>query len=162
MDHPVLVPSNKGNGNKRNHDQTCTRQTPATTRQKETTPITQESDAGSSINTVEIVSSNNILQAALRLSTILKYKTYQTKWNNYCMQNNILHIQPKISELLDYFTRLYNSGTSYSALNSSESALSHIVFSPLYSSILEHAQIIKYFKASNSKSNICLGCKNFV
>ena len=139
VDHPVLVPSNNGNGNRRNQDQTCTRQSPATTRQKETT---QESDASSSINTVEIVSSNDILHAALRPFTILKYKTY----SNYCMQNNISHMQPKIGELLDYFTHLYNSGASYSVFNSSKNALSHIVFLPPYSSISEHPQITKYFK----------------
>ena len=82
MDHPVLVPSNNGNGSQRNHDQTCTRQPPATTRQKETTPITQESDGSSNINTVEIVSSNDILKVTLIPSTILKYKTYQIKWKN--------------------------------------------------------------------------------
>ena len=141
MDHPGLVPSNNGNGNQRHHDQTCTKQPSATTRQKETTPITPESDPSSNINKVEIVNSNDILQAALRPSTILKYKTYQTKWNNYCMQNNISHIQPKMSELLDYFNHLYNSRASYSALSSSESALSHIVFFPPYSSISEHPQI---------------------
>ena len=119
MDHPVLVPSNNGNGNQQNHDQTCTRQPPATTRQKETMPITKESDTSSNINTAEIVSSNDILKAALRRSTILKYKTFQTKWYNYCIQNNISHIQPKINELLDDFTSLYNSGASYSVLNSS-------------------------------------------
>ena len=146
MDNPVLVPSNNGNGNQRNHSKSCTRQHPAFTRQKETTSITQEFDDSSSINAVEILSFNDILQAALRPSTILKYKTYQTKWNNYCMQNNISYIQPKISELLDYFTHLYNSGASYSVLNSSKSALSHIVFLPPYSSILEHPQIIKCFK----------------
>ena len=29
------------------------------------------------------------------------------------MQNNKSHMRPKISELLGYFTRLYNSGASY-------------------------------------------------
>ena len=82
MDQPVLVPSINGNGNRQNHDQTCTKQLTATTRPKETTPITQESDTSSSIDTVEIVNSNDILQAALRPSTMLKYKTYQKKWNN--------------------------------------------------------------------------------
>ena len=81
---------------------------------------------------MEIVISNDILQAALKRSTIVKYKTYQTKWNNYCMQNNISHMQPKISDLLDFFTHLYNSGPSYSGLNSSKSALYHIVFLPPY------------------------------
>ena len=146
MDHPVVVPSNNGNGGQWNQDQTFTKQPPATTRHKESAPITQESDPSSSINTVEMVSSNDIFQAALRPSAILKYKTYQTKWNNYCMQNNISHIQPKISELLDFFTHLYNSGASYSVLNSCKSALSHIVVFPPYSSILEHQQIKKYFK----------------
>ena len=79
MDHPVLAPSHNGNVNQRNHNQTFIKQPPATTRQNEATPITQESDPSSSMNTVEIVSSNDILQAALRPSTILKYKTYQTK-----------------------------------------------------------------------------------
>ena len=46
------------------------------------------------------------------------------------MQNNISHIHPKISELLDYFTNLYNLGASYSVHNSSKSALSHIVLLP--------------------------------
>ena len=61
------------------------------------------------------------------------------------MQNKTLHIQPKIIELLEYFTHLYNAGVSYSVLNSSKSVLSHIVFLPQYSSISEHPQIIKYF-----------------
>ena len=108
MDHRVLVRSNNKNDNHRNQNYTCTKQPPATTRQKQTTHITPESDPGSSNNTVERVNSNNILQAALRPSTILKYKTYQTKWYNYCTQKNISHIQPKISELLDYFTHLYD------------------------------------------------------
>ena len=70
MDHPALVPSNNGNSSQLNHNQTCTKQPPATARQKETTPILQESDSSSSINAVEIVNCNNILQ---------EYKTYQTK-----------------------------------------------------------------------------------
>ena len=41
---------------------------------------------------------------------------------------------------------MYNSGASYSVLNSSKSTLSHIVLLPPYLSILEHPQIIKYFK----------------
>ena len=69
-----------------------------------------------------------------------------TKCNNYCMQNNISHIQPKISESQDCFTHLYNSGASYSVLNSSKSVFSHFVFLPPYSSILEHSQILKHFK----------------
>ena len=71
MDHPVLVPFNNGHGNQRNQDQTCTKQPAATTRQKETTHITQESDASSNTNTVEIVSFKDILAAAPRPSTIL-------------------------------------------------------------------------------------------
>ena len=48
--------------------------------------------------------------------------------------------------MLDYFTHLYNSGASYSVLNPIKSVLSQIVFLPPYLSILEHPQIIKYFK----------------
>ena len=58
------------------------------------------------------------------------------------MQNSISHIQPKLSELLDYFTHLYNSLS-----NIHLSALSYILLLPPYSSISEHPQIIKYFKS---------------
>ena len=70
-------------------------------RQRQTTHITQDPDPSSSINMVEIASCNYIFQVALRTSTVLKYKTYQTKWKHYCMQNDRSHIQPKTSELLD-------------------------------------------------------------
>ena len=126
MDHPALLPRNNGNDNQRNHDQTCTKQLPAITRQKESTLITQESDPCISISTVEIVSSNDILQAALRPSTILKDKNYQAKWNNYYMENKISHMHSKISEL-------YNSGVSYSVRNFSKSDLFHVAFLPPYS-----------------------------
>ena len=103
MYHPVLVTSNNGIGSQRSHNPICTKQAPATTRQKEATHITQESDPSSSINTGEMVSSNAILQAALKRTTILK----------------ICHnIQPKRREFLDYFTHLYNSGASNSIRNS--------------------------------------------
>ena len=65
MDHSALLPRNNGNDNQRNHDQTCTKQLSAITRQKESTLITQESDACISINTVEIVSSNEFYKLHL-------------------------------------------------------------------------------------------------
>ena len=49
MDHPILVPSNNGNDSKQNHSQTITKQPTNTTRQKESTPVTQEFDPSSSI-----------------------------------------------------------------------------------------------------------------
>ena len=60
MDNPVWVHSNNGNRGQQSHGQTFTKQPPVTTRYKESTPITQESDPSSSINTVKIVSSNDI------------------------------------------------------------------------------------------------------
>ena len=97
MNHPLLVLSTNGNGSRQNQNQTCTKQPNTTTRQKETIPITQEFEPNNSFKTAEMVSSNDTLQAALRPSTVLKFKTYQTKWDNCCMQNNILQEQPKIS-----------------------------------------------------------------
>lgn len=60
MNHPVLVPSNDGNGSQRNHNQTCTTQPPVSTKQGESTPITKEFDHSSCNNTVEAVKSNDI------------------------------------------------------------------------------------------------------
>ena len=61
------------------------------------------------------------------------------------MQNNKSHMRPKISELLGYFTRLYNSGASYRVPRKVPSVI--LCFLPPYLSILEHPQIIKYFKS---------------
>ena len=65
------------------------------------------------------------------------------------MQNNELHMQPKISELLDYFTHLYNSGASYRVPIKVPRKVPSVIFSflPPYLSILEYPQIIKYFKS---------------
>ena len=113
-------------------------------RQRQTTHITQEPDPSSSIITVEIASCNNIFQVALRTSTVLKYKTYQTKWKHYCMQNNRSHIQPKISELLDYFTYQNNSVASFATIFIYFKAPAHY----------EIFQRCPWFKVSNSKNNI--------
>ena len=79
MDHSVRIYNNNGIGNHQNHNQTCTKHRPATRRQRETSPITREFDPSGSINIIEITSSNDTFQATPRPSTILKYKTYQTK-----------------------------------------------------------------------------------
>ena len=86
MGHPVLVPSNNGNGSQQNVNRTCTKQPTTTTRQRENTSITHDFNPNSNINRVGIVSSKDILQAAIRPSTILKNKNYQTKRNNYCIK----------------------------------------------------------------------------
>ena len=48
--------------------------------------------------------------------------------------------------MLDYFTRLHNTGASYIVLNSNKSALSHVMFLPPYSPISEYPQIVRYLK----------------
>ena len=65
------------------------------------------------------------------------------------MQNNKSHMRPKISELLGYFTRLYNSGASYRVPRKVPRKVPSVIlcFLPPYLSILEHPQIIKYFKS---------------
>ena len=55
-----------------NQDQTCTKQSPTTAIQKQTTFITQESDPSSRFNTMEIVNPNEILQAAIETITACK------------------------------------------------------------------------------------------
>ena len=47
MDCPALVPSNTGNDSQQIHNQTCTKKSPAITRERETTLITQEFDPSS-------------------------------------------------------------------------------------------------------------------
>ena len=62
MDCPALVPSNTGNENQQIHNQTCTKQSPAITRERELHSLHKNLTLAAIIKTVEIVSSNYILQ----------------------------------------------------------------------------------------------------
>ncbi|CAH3177458.1 unnamed protein product [Porites lobata] len=56
-----------------------------------------------------------------------QYSTYLTKWQKFCNQRQISHIQPSVVSVLDFLTLLYQQGLTYSAINTARSALSSYI-----------------------------------
>lgn len=64
--------------------------------------------------------------ASWRSGTKLQYATYFKRWNNYCDSRGKSSVLPSVELVLDFLTHLYESGYSYSAINTARSALSTI------------------------------------
>ena len=69
----------------------------------------------------------NLLMASWRPGTQKQYQVYIQKWSNFCAQRKINHNQPIVEQDLEFFTRLYAQGLSYSAINTARSALSSYI-----------------------------------
>ena len=67
-------------------------------------------------NTTEIM-----LEASLRISTHCKYNIYIKQWTS--SSNNIGHIE--VSRVLDFLSRMFNKGHTYSTTDSAKCAISH-------------------------------------
>lgn len=62
-----------------------------------------------------------------RKSTQKQYSSYIYKWIKYARENNFSVIHPKLSEVLNFLSYLFDSGLNYSTLNTARSALSNVI-----------------------------------
>ena len=65
-----------------------------------------------------------IIFASWRGSTKKQYAHYIRRWIRFCDKRKIDSLCPTIAQVLDFLTVLFQDGMSYSALNSTRSALS--------------------------------------
>ena len=98
---------------------------------KQKTPV--NSNQGN--NTTE-----NFLEASLRLSTHCKYNNYIKQWTSY--SKIIGHIEG--SHVLDLLSGMFDKGHAYSTINSAKCAIATIVHIPPYNSLNKHTLINKY------------------
>ena len=77
--------------------------------------------AGLQESTVEIIMSS------WRDSTKEKYNIYLKKWIEYCGQNSINPFNATTYDGLSFLTKMFQSGISYSSINSARSALSALL-----------------------------------
>ena len=68
-----------------------------------------------------------LIMASWRDGTKKQYSTYITKWQKFCNQRQISHIQPSVVSVFDFLTLLYQQGLTYSAINTARSALSSYI-----------------------------------
>ena len=80
---------------------------------------------------------SHLLMSSWREPTQKAYKTYVAKWNQYASQHQIAVSGPKLPHVINFLTDLFKNGASYSAINTTRSALSAILPSAL-SAILPH------------------------
>lgn len=68
-----------------------------------------------------------ILNASCSSSTWNNYKSVLRKWNEFTIKNRSSYNSPSVSDVLLFFTNLYESGLGYSSINLARSALSTVI-----------------------------------
>jgi len=86
-----------------------------------------------------------ILEASLRVSTRTKYKYAWNGFTKHCIESNVHYNNASIDFILDYFSKLYNEGKSFSVVNNAKLAISHYLRFPPYRYLSEHPKVNKYF-----------------
>ena len=99
-----------------------------------TTPLKEEIDYAGMSPVWQSIQDRGISEAAAKLimaswrdGTKKQYSTNITKWQTFCNQRQISHIQPSVVSVLDFLTLLYQQGLTYSAINTARSALSSYI-----------------------------------
>ena len=99
-----------------------------------TTPLKEEIDYAGMSPVWQSIQGRGISEVAAKLimaswrdGTKKQYSTYITKWQKFCNQRQISHIQPSVVYVLDFLTLLYQQGLTYSAINTAQSALSSYI-----------------------------------
>ena len=82
-----------------------------------TTPLKEEIDYAGMSPVWQSIQDRGISEVAAKLimaswrdGTKKKYSTYITKWQKFCNQRQISHIQPSVVSVLDFLTLLYQQG----------------------------------------------------
>ena len=68
----------------------------------------------------------NIILNSWRDSSHKQYGTYISKWILFCTKRKIDPVSPSINMAVEFFTKLYQLGLSYSSINTARCALSAI------------------------------------
>ena len=69
----------------------------------------------------------DIMMASWREGTKVQYDTYIRKWVDYCKQAKCDLVSPPVSVAFDFLTSLFDTGLSYSSINTARSALSSVL-----------------------------------
>ena len=65
----------------------------------------------------DFTAATKLIMVTWQNGTKKKYSTYIKKWQNFCTQRQINHIQPPVVPVLDFLTALYQQGLTYNAVN---------------------------------------------
>jgi len=87
----------------------------------------------------------DIIMASWRTGTTKQYRVYLDKWGAFAIQRN----ENPVANVIEFLTRLYDSGSSYSAINTAWSALSATVeLADSPHSVGEHPLVRRFVRAT--------------
>ena len=91
----------------------------------------------------------DIIMESWRTGTTKQYRVYLDKWTNFATARNESSIYPTVAKVLEFLTHLYDSGSSYSAVNTARSTLSaEVDLSDSPYTVGEHPLIKRFIKAA--------------
>lgn len=84
--------------------------------------------------------------ASWRQGTLKQYKTFLAKWEHFCENNKTSPPQATVEDQIEFLTSLFNSGLSYSVINTARSALSAVMTITDNVSFGEHPTVCRFIK----------------
>ena len=127
-------------------------------RNEQSSSFTQNSDFDSMQTIRKAFQNQNISGKSIDIimgswlhSTQKQYASFIKRWLFYCSERQIDAFHAPLNEVLDFLTDLFESGLSYSALNTARSALSAIGITINGFLVGSHPVIIRYMKGVYNK-----------
>jgi len=93
-------------------------------------------------------SASDIIVQSWRTSIRVQYSSYIKKWMEYCRKWKINPISPPVESGLNFLAELYHKGLSYSALNTSRSALASVNVLQGNQSFGNHPLVSRFLKGT--------------
>ena len=87
-----------------------------------------------------------IILKSWRKGTSKQYQSYYKKWLDFCHREQISTVCPSLAQVIEFLLTLFNSGLSYSSLNTARSALSSILPSIDGIPVGQHHLVIRFLK----------------
>ena len=88
-----------------------------------------------------------ILLTSCRDSTWKQYTVYIKQWRTFAGEWNLHPIRPRVIDVLEFFTLLFDSGLKYSAINTARAALSTFIVLDNNITIGQHPLIKRFLRA---------------
>ena len=93
-------------------------------------------------------SASDIIMQSWRTSTRVQYSCYIKKWMEYCRKWETNPISPLVASGLNFLAELYHKGLSYSALNTTRSALASVIALQGNQSFGNHPLVSRFLKGT--------------
>lgn len=87
-----------------------------------------------------------VLMASWRSSTKKQYQSFIKRWIQYCNKRKISFLQPDLDDALQFLTDLFETGLSYSSLNTARGALSSLGIKIEDYAIGKHPLVIRFLR----------------